>query len=186
MKRVGIGKVKLALDDEYGQLRPPFKVDPWEVSRVPRSKCELNQSVGNSLSEMHKVSQSQLFRHAARTLTYIWAMDDAGTVQIAVEELAEMPDGTKVEGYPRRRNFPVHPSEEKKLGHPTLLNGGLARAAGELFLDEIDGNLFWFVNVSSGRYCRITPPTKDHVDNLVKRFRELVQDDVQLDDISVG
>jgi hypothetical protein len=113
-------------------------------------------------------------------------MDGDGDIHVAVEELAEMPDGTLVEGYPRRRNFPVHPSEEKKLGHPTLLDAGPARAAGELFLDEKDGNLFWFVNVASGRYCRITPPSAANVSNVVKWFREKVQDDVQLDDISVG
>lgn len=125
----------MSLDDEYGIPRLPFTVDPWEVSRSPKSKCLLTEEAGSSLVALRTASLPQLFRHAARTLTYIWAMDTDGAIHVAVEELAEMPDGTLVEGYPRRRDFPVHPSEEKKLGHPTLLDAGLARVAGEFFLD---------------------------------------------------
>ncbi|PWE31159.1 hypothetical protein DDZ14_14140 [Maritimibacter sp. 55A14] len=110
-------------------------------------------------------------------------MDGNGDIYIAVEELAETIDGMTVEGYPRRRNFPVHPAEEKKLGHPTLLMGGPARTAGELFLDEVDGELLWFVNVSSGRYCRITPPTDAQAGKVLERFKGLIDESVQLDDI---
>ncbi|WP_370301650.1 hypothetical protein [Pseudooceanicola sp.] len=94
-----------------------------------------------------------------------------------------MPDGTVVAGYPRRRNFPVHPAEEKKLGHPTLLAGNMARVAGELFLDEDENELFWFMNVSSGRYCRFDPPTAAQVRKALGLFQELIDEEVRLDDI---
>jgi hypothetical protein len=178
--------VIVLLDNEYGCPRLPLKVEPWEVSRSPKSKCLLTEEIGSNLASMLAASTPQLFRHAARTLTYIWAMDSEGAMHVAVEELAEMPDGTRVEGYPRRRNFPVHPSEEKKLGHPTLLDAGEARVAGELFLDEKEGNLYWFVNVSSGRYCRIVQPSEVNVSNVVKWFREIAHVDVRLDDIREG
>ena len=174
----------MSLDDEFGRPRTPQSVDPWEFRRYPLSKCILTDEVGESLRALRKVCSSQLLRHAARTLTYIWAMDKAGVVHFAVEELAETVDGITVEGYPRRRNFLVHPAEEKKLGHPTLLDGGEARVAGEFFLDNKAGTLFWFVNVGSGRYCQLTPPTTDQVENVLRLFRQKVEDEVLLDDIS--
>lgn len=176
----------MSLDDEFGRLRGPQSVDPWEVHRLPLSKCMLTQDVGRSLSDLRKICSSQLLRYAARTLTYIWAMDGAGDIHLAVEELAETVDGITVQGYPRRRNFPVHPAEEKKLGHPTLLDGGEARVAGEFFLDEKNGTLFWFVNVGSGRYCQLTPPTAEQIESVLRHFRQIVEEDVLLDDINEG
>ena len=178
------GSAAANLDREFGSLRQPYKVDPWEVSRCPESKSLLNQDLGNALLGYLGVSQIPLFKHAARSLTYIWAMKDDGEIAIAVEELAEMPDGTEVRGFPRRRNYPRHPAEEKKLGHPCLVDGCSARVAGELFLDEVTGTLCWYVNVSSGRYCRFLPPTQEQVANVVKQFRDLIGGEVQLDDLT--
>lgn len=64
--------------------------------------------------------------------------------------------------------------------------GAEARAAGELFLDDVDGELMWFVNVSSGRYCRFDPPTKQQTGKILDLFRSIIDPDVQLDDISEG
>lgn len=172
------------LDRTYGALRSPYKVDAWEVSRHPESRSVLNEALGTALAGYKNVSQNALFQHAARSMTYIWAMKDNGEISIAVEELAEMPDGTEVRGFPRRRNYPRHPAEEKKLGHPCLVSGGGARVAGELFLDDATGTLCWYVNVSSGRYCRFQPPTAEQVANVVVRFRALIEEEVQLDDIT--
>lgn len=140
------------LDIQFGTVRGPYKIDHWETNREPLSKCVLNQNVGHNLISYKKSSEVPLLRHAAKTITYIWVMDPGGEVHISVEELAEMPDGTEIAGYPRRRDFPRHPSEEKKLGHPCLIQGKGARVGGELFLDEKSGILCWFVNVNSGRY----------------------------------
>lgn len=172
------------LDKNFGSLRSPYKVDPWEAGRRPESLSELTPELGKHLASYRDVVQTCLFKHAARTLTYLWVMRDDGEIAMAVEELAEMPDGTDVHGFPRRRNYPRHPAEEKKLGHPCLVSECDARVAGELFLDELTGTLCWYVNVSSGRYCRFEPPTPDQVANVVELFRDLIGDDVKLDDLT--
>jgi hypothetical protein len=94
------------------------------------------------------------------------------TIWIAVEELA-LADGIKRRGVPKRRNG-QHPASEKKLGHPTLVDGGKARIAGELAIEEISGRFAWVVNCSSGRYCyeESLRPKIRHVDNVVLRFRQ--------------
>lgn len=181
---MNVGAAAADLDHEYGKLRAPYKVDPWEVGRCPESRSVLTRDLGQFLAGYRKVSQNGLFKHAARSITYLWAMKDNGEISIAVEELAEMPDGTEVRGFPRRRNYPRHPAEEKKLGHPCLVEERDARVAGELFLDEVTGTLCWYVNVSSGRYCRFHPPTPAQVANVVQQFRELIDEEVKLDDLT--
>lgn len=173
----------MSLDEMYGALREPQRIDAWEVGRQPASLCRLEEPLASILVDHLRVSRSDLFSNAARSVTYLWAMDEGGEIIISVEELAETPDGRVVAGYPRRRNYPSHPADEKKLGHPTLLDGGLARVAGEFFIDEVDGNLYWFVNVSSGRYCRLMPPQRDQIDNVLDLFQRLIGPDVRLDDI---
>lgn len=174
---------RVPLDEEFGALRVPHRVEPWEEGRVPKSRELLTPEVGKKLRDLRLAAATPLLRYSVKTVTYIWAMDERGDVFIAVEELAEMPDGSRIEGYPRRKNFPVHPAEEKKLGHPTLVGGGRARLAGELFLDELAGELLWFVNVSSGRYCRFSPPTLEQAKRILKKFQLLIEADVRLDDI---
>lgn len=97
-------------------------------------------------------------------------MDGEGKIHIAVEELAVMQAETAYSGYPRRRGY-RHPSEDKKLGHPTLLNQKSARIAGELAFDEIDGSLRWVFNANSGRYCRSNPPLAEQVEAVADIFR---------------
>lgn len=171
------------LDKMYGQCREPSKVDTWENGRSPLSLCEFVPEIGATLISLKACCQSPLLKFSSRGVTYLWAMAQDGSIKIAVEELAEMPDGTEVTGYPRRRNFPRHPSEEKKLGHPCLLAAKSARIAGELFLDEKSGVLCWYVNVSSGRYCRFVRPNEEQVANILAKFRQIVDPTLLLDDL---
>lgn len=171
------------LDRDFGTMRAPSKVDAWEVDRAPASKTRVDAAVGNGLVAYKDAVQLQLFAHAARCVTYIWVIDADGSVHMSVEELAELPDGTEIMGYPRRRDYPRHPAEEKKLGHPTLVGGNNARVGGELFLDVKGGKLMWFVNVNSGRYCQFAPPSPEQVANVLETFQELVEPEVELDDV---
>jgi hypothetical protein len=100
---------------------------------------------------------------------------------IAFEELAELPDGTDAVGHPRRRGFPVHPAAEKKLGHPTLVNGAAARIAGELFLDGKGTSLEWHVSLYSGRYCRDIQPTDAQAEAVLSLFQSMIDANVILD-----
>lgn len=148
------------LDGKFGVLRHPEKTDDWEKGQEPLSKVILDQKVAQSLLQLRDLACGPLFRSMATTSTYIWAMDEAGSVLVAVEELCEF------EGYPRRRGI-NHPSELKKLGHPTLLGSGQARIAGELTLDPAaDGTMLWILNANSGRYCKRLPPQRRHLDNV--------------------
>jgi hypothetical protein len=158
------------LDGKYGVLRDPDNTDDWERGRRPLSRVRLNSQVAVSLGEFSKLASQSIFRSLATAHTYIWAMDVDGTVFIAVEELAIIQENARFQGYPRRRGF-QHPSENQKLGHPTLLDSGPARIAGELALDEAeDGSIIWILNVRSGRYCKRLPPNRSQIENVRELF----------------
>jgi hypothetical protein len=172
------------MDADFGVPRGPDSIYPWEANRLPRSLSKLCSNLGKKLLQSVDLANVELFRFSSRAITYIWAMDALGEIFIAVEELAELPDGRNLTGHPRRRDYPQHPAEEKKLGHPTLLAGGHARMAGELFMDsDIDGVMKWYINDNSGRYCKRVPPTKSNKDNILNKFRELIGNSVVFDQL---
>ncbi|UXS39809.1 hypothetical protein FY150_08865 [Agrobacterium tumefaciens] len=159
------------MDEDFGSIRAPEKVDEWEKGRKPESISKLDEMLGAKLAELEKLAQYQLFKFSARAKNYIWAMNETGEIIIAVEELALEKPEASYSGYPRRRGY-RHPSEEKKLGHPTLLNGGKARIAGELAFDEDDDNgLVWILNANSGRYCKQKPPTPGQLNKVAEIFK---------------
>jgi hypothetical protein len=172
------------MDADFGVPRAPDNMYIWEIDRLPRSLSKLCANLGQQLSQLVDLANVNLFRFSSRAITYIWAMDVFGDIHIAVEELAELPDGRNLTGHPRRRDYPQHPAEEKKLGHPTLLGGGLARMAGELFLDkDTDGVMIWYINDNSGRYCKRIPPTQSNKDKILNKFRELIGPSVVFDQL---
>ena len=173
----------VSLDDPFGILRPPAKVDTWEQGRAPRSKSTLTTAIGRRLVLVAQQMDDPLLHGVARSVTFLWAMEAEGTISLCVEEVAEMPDGSDLSGYPRRRSFPSHPVHEKKLGHPTLVAGGQARVAGELFLDMRPDGLRWYMNVKSGRYCRQQPPSRHQIAAVLAHFQSMLGKDVRLDDI---
>lgn len=171
-------------DAAYGALRGPSSIQPWENGNVPASKVALSIEIGKQLQSYRDLSGSDLFGSAAICFQFIWAMDANCQIYVAFEELWSQPASSGEEnrtGHPRRRGFPAHPAEEKKLGHPTLLEGGPARAAGELFLDEDGSKLQWYVNVASGRYCRLIPPTQEQCGALHRLFTEMIDSDILWD-----
>jgi len=164
-------------------------VRDWEVDSTPKSLVVLNKEFGAHLRAYREVAQCDLFWNVAQCSGFLWAMDEDCHIRLAYEEIvvdidpAEVP-GLK-EGYPRRRGFPIHPADEKKLGHPTLVGRGSARVAGELFLDVVEQKLHWFVNCQSGRYCgdpglRPSPPQCEAAHDL---FKELIDAEVLFDDL---
>ena len=146
-------------EERFGPLRDPQgKPREWETGVKPKSLTILTKEMGEKLRSYRELAQSSLFWNVAQCSSFLWAMSDGGDVMIAYEEIVvdlDIADHPELkEGYPRRRGYPTHPATEKKLGHPTLVGGGKARIAGELFLDVKDEKLHWFVNCNSGRYCR--------------------------------
>jgi hypothetical protein len=173
----------------YGNLREASSIREWEEGVAPASKSTLTASLGGALKQYREICQTDLFRSAAQCFQFIWVMNEKCELLISYEEIvtgdwsqSEKGNGLK-NGHPRRRGFPSHPADEKKLGHPTLLGGGKARMAGELFLDVDNGKLQWYVSCGSGRYCRETPPTSDQQHNVHSLFMSLIDDQVRFDAI---
>lgn len=174
-----------SLDEKYGILRTPASIQKWEQGIAPVSKVLLDRNLGENLKAYQALSTCPLFGAASRCFLFIWAMDDECNIWIAFEEVLP-PPGVVISGHPRRRGYPSHPAEEKKLGHPTLINCRKARAAGELYLDEGDNDepeLVWRVNVGSGRYCRKIPPTVAQCEAIHQRFRMIVGESVFWDEL---
>jgi hypothetical protein len=172
-------------DEKYGILRLPERIQSWESDIAPASKVLLDENIGESLKAYQALSMCQLFGAASRCFLFIWVMDDECNIWIAFEEVLP-PSGGVISGHPRRRGYPSHPAEEKKLGHPTLINCKKARAAGELYLDEGDNGepeLIWRVNVGSGRYCREIPPTRTQCEAIHQRFRMIIGESVFWDEL---
>ncbi|GLS88211.1 hypothetical protein GCM10010873_31850 [Cypionkella aquatica] len=169
----------------FGMPRAPSNVQPWEQETVPVSKVLLDAVSGKALKDYRQISATELFRASATCFLFIWAMDVEGKVFLAFEEVLppdDASDPTLRYGHPRRRGFPTHPAKEKKLGHPTLLNSGHARMAGELLLDEHENNLLWYLNAESGRYCRSLPPSRSQCEAVRDLFEKMIKDTVIWDE----
>jgi hypothetical protein len=173
------------LDLYFGTAKQPSRIDIWEMGGRPKSLSDLNGTTGNALNRYGNLAQLDLLKFDAMAKRFIWAIDRDGGVKIAVEELAALPDGGDSAGHPRRRHFPIHPAQERKLGHPCLVDGAAVRVAGELFLDiNESGKLVWYVNVKSGRYCREERPTSAQEGNVLGLFREMIGNSIQFDSLS--
>jgi adenylate cyclase len=167
--------------DIFGTLRLPSRIDSWE-NRKPASLAILNESLGQSLLNWAASVNNRLLWISATNTNFIWVMDQEGVVHIAVEELAELEDGTKVIGIPRRAKL-SHKSQDKKLGHPTLIEGRAARIAGQLFLDGPEsGPLNWYIDDNSGRYCRELKPSTENKSSVLSLFRSYIGGNVIFDD----
>jgi len=166
----------LTPDHLYGPLRQASNVNTWEATHSPLSLTELNSASGAALQALLVPAKHCLFSHATRAMLLIWVMDEDCQVWIAVEEFSphEKPG---IAGFPRLEKF-----NEKKLGHPTLCPGKPVRIAGELFLDETeDGELKWFLNVSSGGFCKETSPTRQQTLAVLELFKKEMGTCIELD-----
>jgi hypothetical protein len=108
-----------------GAIKSHEFADPLSGNYLKRPK---------SLSVASAAYLSALDPHAP----YIWVVNENGDLIIAIEE--------NLDGAPARRG-------ERTLGHPTLVNGDLARIGGELRFVEGE----WVITNKSGRYGRNRP-----------------------------
>ena len=93
---------------------------------------------------------------------YIWAIDETGVAVLGQEVLA-----------------PNAPGRYMTLGHPTLVNGGSARLAGEL----VPNGSGWILNTQSGRYMQGASVGRDMIENAADRLR---QGGLRIDAIDFG
>lgn len=168
--------IALTPDDLYGPLREATNINSWEVDHQPLSLTELNPASGAALHALLAPASHRLFTPATRAMTLIWVMDPDCRIWLAVEEFSPH-DKIGIAGFPRLESF-----NEKKLGHPTLCPGQPVRIAGELFLDETNtGELKWFLNVSSGRFCKEMPPTPQQALAVLDLFKKEMGISIELD-----
>lgn len=158
----------------------------WEKGRVPVSLCTLGPERARVIESFRLACKDPPFRSLGFGINFIWAMNKAGEINIAVEEVAEMMGETVNGGYPFRRNFPdelVEKVREKKLGHPCLTEDQTARIAGELYLDEVNGEYGWYLNFKSGRFhCEPERrPSEGQQTNAAQIFADLLGTTIFLD-----
>jgi hypothetical protein len=159
------------LDSDFGIPRSPGGALPianWErkngVTVRPLSVTTFDARTGQHLVALQTIANTTFFGTAIASINYLWAIAVDGSLVVAVEELA-VEDAVSAAGLPRRRSG-QHPAETKKLGHPTLVNCGQARIAGELALDNTASGFAWVLNANSGRYCSVITPKRSHLLNV--------------------
>ncbi len=177
------------MDEHFGVVKAAdsqYSDEPsmdWEKDRSPSSLCVLDDESAAALKKFCEACASKPISDLSRGVTFIWAMKPSGEIAVAVEALAEL-DGTKIYGgFPIRRNFPLDVDGERKLGHPCLHPDMEARAAGELYLDKVDGAYFWHLNFLSGRYHRdpAKRPNAQQIMNFARHFASKIGMDIHLD-----
>ena len=177
------------LDKEFGIVKNAIssKSDEpdmiWEKDRKPISLCSLDAQSALSMKQFLEACSNRPFREISRGITLLWAMAPSGDLWVAVEEIAELNGVSIVGGYPIRRHFPVAVDAERKLGHPCLLDGLEARAAGELYLDQVGDKFGWHLNFESGRFHR-EPERRlndDQIKNVAKQFANRIDVPIHLD-----
>jgi hypothetical protein len=169
------GRLKVTLDAMFGALIPPQRpgrglaVQRWERDFAPDSLSKLDDDSAASLRQAMKEISSgwKLGRVLIYDTIIIWAVDKAGDIWFAMEELVlnDMPTGRPK--HQRLELTSVYP----KLGHPALVNCERARIAGEIYFDTGDDPPLWRINNNSGRYGRVPSRVPAHLNNVADRFR---------------
>jgi hypothetical protein len=138
------------LDGRFGLPTPPR--GEREGEKTPAGAWRKNSAV----SEI-AIGKVPRFNPALR---YNWLVSEDGRVLAAPEQFVVENNVplTTPDGYPLR------------MGHPTLIDGGRARIAGELFYVEGRG---WVLNNISGRYSLLKADMRpDHLENVASVFRQ--------------
>jgi len=165
-------RISGTLDDDLGTLRLPTEVRGHERDRRPMSLQQFDAGASLALRSFKQAAECGLVSYASQRNRFIWAVGESGAMVIAFEEVALFRDGSEGNGHTRRIGVPKSAADEKKLGHPTLLGGGVGRVAGELYLDMIDDVLRWVFSFSSGRYCSENQPTPKQRDTIHDHFND--------------
>lgn len=159
-----------ALDDLFGPPLAPEGIRPIEHGLEPTNLVEFDDAVAHALKSLLDVAnQTPLVNHVLESMTFLWGIDVEGRLMMCVEEMcwASDPDTR----FPRLRGMPLDATPFAALGHPLLFDGGYARIAGELFLDEGRGGLDWTITNKSGRYGFGPSRVFVHLENAAKLFQ---------------
>jgi len=147
----------MTLDDMFGPPVPPRPFGPeskgyrdWEKCNRPMSLSRLTAETAISLKTiMDDVGTGWMIgRVLTNDILIIWIVDLSGIIWFAVEECVI--DGQHY-SVPKHQTLPLTSGAEK-LGHPSLVDCGNARIAGEIRYDPDPSVASWVINNKSGRY----------------------------------
>lgn len=180
----------MTLDELYGIVIGPARSRDrpdgywtWELDlRPPSSYSVLDAESAKPLRAfMKQVSERWTIGDVlVNRAVILYVVDEFGSVRFALEEAVEedpsrMPVGRDY----RRLHIPFFSKllrTDKKLGHPSLVDCGSARIAGQImFQPAADGRPpYWTIDAWSGRYGRTVEAARReprHVDNVIAVFR---------------
>jgi hypothetical protein len=158
------------LDQEYGPAIEPQNggIKAWEKADGRILPIALNRITGKWLTDLlHAADQSPLALKAIQAVTVLWAIDEAGDLYFALEEVIDTVQNMAQR--PKMRGIALN-DQVKPLGHPLLVGCGKGRISGEILVDGVHSDLRLAINNRSGRYGRHASRTRQHLENVVLLF----------------
>lgn len=158
------------LDEEFGPAIEPQNggLKAWEQADGRIEPIALNRITARWLTDLLVAAgQSPLALKAIQAVTILWAIDEAGDLYFALEEVIDTVQN--MEQRPRMRGITLN-DQVKPLGHPLLVGRGKGRISGEILVDGVRDDLRLVINNRSGRYGRHISRTKKHLENVVLLF----------------
>ncbi|MBP0953619.1 hypothetical protein JTA33_24540 [Pseudomonas sp. 20GA0080] len=142
------------LNQAYGALRAPLKLEPSEVGASGKG---LNPTLKHYFDPQETTLRDVFPEIASDPVmkNLIWAIGRDGSLFLAVD------------------------IAEPKLGHPSMTGLQPARIAGEIWWTEENGKFFWHVNYASGRYSRDYATPEKYLKNAVRKIASFFQDEVE-------
>lgn len=159
------------LDEKFGVCIPPGKVRDIESKFKPVSYINFNNGGSNILKGLFDKTQSGCYISYClySEFTILWLINQEGELIVSIEEVVADEDGA--ERYPLPRRVPYdNPIRHRRLGHPSLVGGGVARIAGELSYEPETET--WYLTNRSGRFGANVGRSPDQLEEVAKRFRD--------------
>lgn len=141
------------LNQAYGALRAPLKLEPSEVDASGKG---LNHTLKHYFDPQERTLAEGFPGIVAEPVmrNLIWAIGRDGSLFLA-EDISE-----------------------PKLGHPSMTGLQAARIAGEIWWTEEGGKAIWHVNYSSGRYSRDYATPDKYLKNAVRKIASFFEDKI--------
>ena len=168
-----IGNPRCPLEDFFGSLMEAGTVDQIEKDMSPASLTELSDATAPIISQYMEtaIKGLKITQVAHDMLPILWVLDRDGRIHLALEEVYEDSGGGCC--FPLARGVKV-PNGFRKLGHPSLIEGGskVARIGGELLYDPdpdfgVEG---WIITNGSGRFGYGEHRVEKHLRNVADVF----------------
>lgn len=141
------------LNQAYGALRAPLKLEPSEVDASGKGLNEtLKHYFDPQETTLANVFPGIVSDPVMKNL--IWAIGRDGSLFLAVD------------------------ISEPKLGHPSMTGLQAARIAGEIWWTEENGKAIWHVNYSSGRYSRDYATPDKYLKNAARKIASFFEDKI--------